>query len=300
MQNLSTSSMSAPATQKLADHVAMMKQSRYPGKLPSINPGSSLLKLFNKKACAEAFLNDTDQRKEGVQGAVKPIHSEGVSAAIEWRVQDQADGRYTGVFKTGGVGIIRLSRALNSDPFTPGLAVKMFVDGLPSVNFHAMYSLDGQGTEYDFFKNPFTTHVAAPKRTVLKVLAYFFRRSFPVISDRVQGRPVDETFMPLIEAASVEPNGTLVAEPVAPRELKLMPQVSVRVLDPNAFREAIIEQVKGDTTLYQVLDEDGKHIANIDLTGEFIASAHGDEMAFKHQRISSVASLAGTACPFVK
>jgi len=132
---------SFPAVLKLATHLNLMAQSRY-DVLPDISPDfQSVSRFVNREAMSEAFLNDADERNVPLQAAIKPIHGEGISAPIEFV---PVSNFYTGIFKTGGVGILRLSRATASDPFTPGLALKLLVDGDSSVNFHAMYSLDGQ------------------------------------------------------------------------------------------------------------------------------------------------------------
>jgi len=203
---------SFPALLKLATHLNLMTQSRY-DVLPDISPDfQSVSRFVNREAMSEAFLNDADERNVPLQAAIKPIHGEGISAPIEFV---PVSNFYTGIFKTGGVGILRLSRATASDPFTPGLALKLLVDGDSSVNFHAMYSLDGQ-KEPNFFKNTFTTHVAPPKRFLLKILGFFFTRSLRLVSRNKNNRPVDARTIPLIEAALK--NSEVTEVPVAPSE----------------------------------------------------------------------------------
>ena len=60
---------------------------------------------------------------------------------------------YSGVFQGAECAFLRLS--LTFDPkkkgVAPGLALKVLRDGLPSTNVSSLYSLDGQGKDYNFF-----------------------------------------------------------------------------------------------------------------------------------------------------
>lgn len=77
----------------------------------------------------------------------------------------------------GVPGIMRLSLGepfLPGIPFAPGLALKLFVDGRPSVNTQAIYRLDGQGDDTNFFRNDFSTAIERPKNPVLKAGGLWF------------------------------------------------------------------------------------------------------------------------------
>ena len=273
---------SLPASVKLNHHVSIMKSTKY-ANLPTLNPDFvSLTKLVDRTALSQAFLNDTDERVS-IQGKFKPIHTEGVSAPVVFAANKT---KYTGLYKSGFTGILRLSRAVNTAPLTYGLGLKALVDGKPSVNFHAMYSLDGQGNYPDFFANTFTTHVEPPERNLLKVLAFFFKRAIPFISNDHDDRPVDETFIPLIESAKSMSDGNEVSQPVAPSKLLFVPKVHTFTPDTKDFRSVIMEQIPALCALYDVFDEDKLLLGTIRVMDEFIASKHGDEMHFKHQRIS--------------
>ena len=262
-------------------------------KLPPLTPSFlTLTKLANNKALAHAFLNDTDERDPHIQGASKPIHAQGVVAPVNYEPTDIGRCLYTGLFHSGGLGLLRLSRAIATDPFTPGLALKLFVDGQPSINLHAMYGLDGQGSDTNFFQNAFTTHVKPPTRVALKVLSFFFRRSFPSISHYSSQTPVDETFLPLNEFASKESGGRVVVDFRAPVVLLFKPNKNLRTDSSSDFRNEISLKVPENTNVYEVFDNHENLIGNITVTERFVASAHGDNMFFQHQRFS------GTRCPF--
>jgi len=283
------------ACEKYNRHMNAMRETAY-ARLPLTSPDArSLVKLFERTATARTFLNDSDERDVAVQGTVKPIHTLGVSAGVEYVPTEDAKTKYTGVFETGGIGILRLSRATNSEPFTPGMALKLFIDNEPSVNVHAMYSLDGQSNDYNFFRHEFTTHVKPPVKPLLKVLAFFFRRALPSVSQDPNERPVDETFLPLLETAMVRRDGTFEVSPKGPKELHFVSEHEIDATDERDFRENIIKTVRNDSILYDVKDENDDKIGHVRVIEGFIASEHGDAMHFKHQRISGTPD--GRVCP---
>jgi hypothetical protein len=284
--------MISKATEKREFHTKKMLNSKYETLPTIVPPRSSILKLFNKKSLALSFTNDSDERDVKLQGAIKPIHSEGISAAVSYIPTEYAKTHYTGIYASGGTGIIRLSRATNTKPFTPGLALKIFVDdNHSSVNFHAMYSLDGQGDDEHFFSNRFTTKVEKPKGFLLKILAYSFRRSLTEISSRSEYRPANEREIPLIEAGKITSSGLLIEEPQAPIHMYFIPKVNY---SPSTdFRKDIMEHIHYPNTIYEITDHHEKVIGELNLLSDFIASSHGDNMAFKHQQVSGI-------CPFAK
>ncbi len=83
--------------------------------------------------------------------------------------------RYTGIFKSGGIGLLRISAAKQAfGSFQPGAGLKILIDKRPSVNFLVMPSLDGQGDDMNAFKNSYTNVLAPPKNAALKVVAVAF------------------------------------------------------------------------------------------------------------------------------
>ena len=173
---------------------------------------------------------------------------------------------------------------------------KLFIN-YKNRNFHAMYSLDGQ-KDPNFFKNTFTTHVAPPKRFLLKILGFFFTRSLRLVSRNKNNRPVDARTIPLIEAALK--NSDVTEVPVAPAELRFVPKVTLPSEGSSKdFRQQIMDQwFEHGTVIYRVHDERSRVLGDIVLTGDFVASAHGDSMHFKHQRVSEIGKL--TVCEIGK
>jgi hypothetical protein len=272
------------SVKKLETHKQLMYKSKYQV-LPMSSPSlSSFTNLINTKSLAFAFLNDTDARSSK-QGTMKPIHGLGISAPVFYTPTDYATKQYTGIYSSGGIGFIRLSRATTIIPFTPGLALKIFVDGEPSVNFHAMYSLDGQGNDLHFFTNTFTTKIEKPISLIVKVLAYFFHRSLQQISQNPNDRPESELEIPLLEAGKITSSGSKVDICVAPKMLYFVPKVGY-IPTENDFREDIANNIIYPNVIYEIQDENKETVGTISLLDNFIASIHGDNMAFKHQQMS--------------
>lgn len=99
-------------------------------------------------------------------GRVRAIHGRSALAKIKYTVVSNTLG-LTGIYNTGAPnGVIRLSLA--GDPtnsFSPGFGIKFFVNGQVSANLVGMFSLDGQGANYNFFANQLKTRIAKPTTT---------------------------------------------------------------------------------------------------------------------------------------
>jgi hypothetical protein len=106
-------------------------------------------------------------------GHTKLIHPLGATARAEFR--PSAGSGYTGLFASGADScLVRVSLAVGpgTSNFVPGMAFKCFIDGnAPSANMIAMYSLDGQGNDFNVFSNSFTNIVDTPNGIALKFLA---------------------------------------------------------------------------------------------------------------------------------
>jgi hypothetical protein len=278
-----------PASKQLASHLSRMHATRY-ARLPEPRVGyrDSLQPLLNANVMCATFLNESDDRLP-LQGKTKPIHAQGVSAAVLFDTR-RNDGGYTGLLDSGAMGIIRLSRAVPSDSrFIPGLALKLFVDDEPSINIHAMLSLDGQGADKWFFRNALSTEIPSSPQWTVRMFAKLFSRALPLVSQDPAGRPVNERSLPLLEAASITRCGTRVTRPVAPAKLVFVPAVteSGTTNESEDFRDIIAGTVRPYRVLYEVRDEHDTAIADVKLVTSFLASEHGDLMHFKHQRTSA-------------
>lgn len=283
------------AVNSLDLHRQMMQKTKYT-KLPKydgpvVQARSLFSLLFDRQQLAEAFRLDSDHRDGIKQNPVKPIHAHGVSGVVRWEARP--DVKYTGIFWSGGVGVVRFSTAVpyaKGGNFIPGMALKIFVDGAPSANFHAMPGLDGQGDDPFFFRNTFRTSIEPPVGFLVKQLAKSFRSALERVSPWPSQRPVSERTIPLIEAATVTSDGLIVTQPDTPTSISFIPAVpSPKDGEWDAdedFRDNLQKYVQTGTKLFDIVDQDGTLIGELNLLEPLIASKHGDEMFFKHQRVS--------------
>lgn len=106
----------------------------------------------------------------------KTIHSKGNVGKIEWI--DLGGHPYTGIFRGGDSGYVRMSSATPVDTKTPnmkpGMGVKFLRDGVDSANFVAMFSVDGQ-ENLNFFANDWSNHIPDPKSKTLIPLELRFK-----------------------------------------------------------------------------------------------------------------------------
>lgn len=228
-----------------------------------------------------AHMNVTMDRQKDVLpvGRGKPIHTYGSVAPVRLVVDPSSP--YTGLLGSGAEhGFVRLSLAKKpgDDGCVPGMAVKLMVDGQPSVNFVAMYSLDGQPSN-DFFANDFSNTVPKPEGAVLKLLERLF-----TVATR------DATKVSVAHLAGVDARGQAVAQPNAPERLVLrpgreLPQFSSQLHDVRDD----FAKIEPGSTLYEVFavrsDGGETRIGALQTTDRFVASRFGDEsLFFNHQR----------------
>jgi hypothetical protein len=211
----------------------------------------------------------------------KLIHARGSVAAVELVA---VPSKYTGLY-AGAKGLIRLSLAIKPGSFTPGMGLKLFVDGKASANVLAMQTVAGQGDDTNFFAHEFSNIIPIAPGGPLQLL----ERIFKLAAEKTNMLSV----MPL---ARVSVDGTLVAAPVGPCQLYFTPTASTKAMissrSSNDFR-VDLAKAKSGTTLYEVSGSDkcgdaspGARIAigTLRTTSEMIPSEYGDTaLFFKHE-----------------
>lgn len=232
-------------------------------------------------------------------GYSKPIHPHGVMAKVRF-VPTANNTGFTGLFASGSDhSLLRLS--VTGDPndrgFAPGLAWKAFVDGQPSKNVSALYTLSGQGNNHNFFANELSQYVSTEANETLGTTILF---------SAVTLKP---TLLRVDDMAKVNQDGTKVSKPKAPTQIYFVPRAEVKsrfASTPHDFRQDLMSLEEG-TKLYDVYAtsteiktsilpslntkyanerrSSARKIGEIELTSPFIASAFGDTgVFFKHQR----------------
>ncbi len=252
--------------------------------LPSI--GAAQLGSFGSNLCPAHLLPTFDLPSDEMKaGRKKMIHRTGVAAKIEY-VPVKNLG-LTGIFHSGALGVARLSLATTptNTSFIPGAALKFLVDGKPSLNIQVMHSLDGQGTNRNFFQFPFSNHIQPPTSCILKILSYFF--------ENVKSPATHLTLQPM---AQMTRTGLMVETPVLPYDdvLILRPTAEAQGLIPSDstqdFRVDLMEKVPVGTRLYDVLmqtatEPSGAVVGTIYTRSTFVASQYEDEsLFFQHPR----------------
>lgn len=217
----------------------------------------------------------------------KRIHGVGSIAKATW--ESTEDHSYTGLFSGETKSIIRLSltRAQSASGFAPGIAVKLFRDGMPSANFVAMIGFAGQSSG-NFFENPFSNHVPGPNGFLSTLAARkFARASSPA---RMVG---------LSDIASFDQEGMAVTgEITSPYKLSLVPNANLTSQfegsDPETnVQEGTFANIPSGTKLYDIFafsgpeDTDGQKIAELKTDSDIISSVVSDDFVFfRHQRMS--------------
>jgi hypothetical protein len=238
---------------------------------------------------------DRSSSDEMPGGRPKLIHAFGSVAKIEFAldpapppsnpwIAPEHRRPYTGLVAPGQVvsGIARLSLAGLTPSFSPGIAVKLFVDGRESANFQAMFRIDGQGDDKNFFANAFSNEVPPP--------AGFAGQALDAVFKTVKR---DSTFLPVTALGRYAVDGSEDPSPRSPRTLSLVPTPEVHQRISSSTTEDFrigLRWIPPGTALYDVYASDARndrpvHIGTIRTASYLIASAHGDaELFFRHGR----------------
>lgn len=252
--------------------------------LPDTRTGLGIPLIFNSITSFLTLKTSFDHASDIMpEGRKKIIHTYGTVAPVRWI---PARNSYSGIFQTGGFGLARLSIA--GDPnllgIIPGMALKIFVDGQPSVNLHVMHSLDGQGKNNNFFANSFTNNIPKPTNPLLYPLIALFAI--------VQNPP---TYLPLDHFAKVDRFGKPLTPWRAPLTLIFKPSSSVSAIFPATstldFRTQLA-QLRPGIFIYDIYATGSKPsqrnaelIGKLVLDGSFVASDFGDEkLFFQHHK----------------
>ena len=236
------------------------------------------------------------QSDEAPKGWKKAIHAHGSVAKVEYVPSPESP--FTGLLAgEPACGLIRLSvtRDPSNRPFAPGLALKLFVDGQHSENFSALVSLTGQGENHNILAQEYSNVVPVVNEIGPKIINLIFRR--------VSRHP---TKLYVEDLAKIDRAGNIVARPVYPEQLYLVPNPAIGFSEAPGrdFREdlatlnpgvvlftihAASPQEVGDSQLNSPqLRDRARPIGELHLTSKFVASAYGDyQLFFRHQRFKN-------------
>jgi hypothetical protein len=259
----------------------------------------SVFKLMENvlySAVSPAFLVSSDFKP---RKSVKIIHPFGSVAKVDFIITNH-NQPYSGFFKEGGFGLARLSLGVASDSvFIPGMAIKMLIDGKPSVNLHVMNSLEGQGKNRNYFAKVFANQYPEPKGGPLKLLAKVFESFLAKMKKNNPGLDLGGSngYRPIIHLARTNNSGNIIPPNLVktPYNIFFVPAYNGERFtnDKKDLRWHLDELKQGDV-IYKVYVsrpevrtfesyEKGVEIGKIVLTSKLIASEFGDEILnFQH------------------
>lgn len=246
-------------------------------RLPDLNLPSCGMLLGSIGTALDLRTSFTHVSDELPEGREKVIHPLGTVAPVVF--EPEPNSPFTGVFGGKAVpGIARMSLA--GSPlilgYTPGMALKFLIDGKPSVNLHVMHSVNGQGSNWNFFEHPFTNRLPEPEG----ILANLFAIRFAVTAK-------NPTQLSLAEAASIDGAGHTPSQVKTPYQIWFEPRL---MMDPNTVQDFrnTLSTIAPQTPIYDVYATDRPggekvKIGTLRNTGPFISSEYGDQnLFFRH------------------
>lgn len=277
---------------------------RYPaGQMPKLEAKDGLRLLFTALRDRLELKMDTkaDQTPPNWR---KVIHRRATLGKVEFI--PEADSPYTGVFRGNQCGLLRLSVTGDpkDGPFNPGIAWKALIDHQPSADISALVSLDGQGTNTNFFANDYANMLRPSASLALKLAGAAFSTASK------HPHKISPKFL-----AKYLSTGEEVTNPKAPILIFFSPTPIVNKLIPENsnrdFREEIEMKLKPGMPIFELLavepdasdqeiatDMDkflqdpeyrrrAKKFGTIVVTSQFVASAWGDDgIMIRHHRFN--------------
>ncbi|KTC84465.1 hypothetical protein [Legionella brunensis] len=212
-------------------------------------------------------------------GRVKIIHANGAVGKIVFI--PAPNHPFTGIYRTGGIGLARLSLAIPpaDNNYIPGMAIKILISQHPSLNLQVMNLLEGQKENWNYFAKDFSNQVPHPTSWTLKAIEKIFEWTRD---------PANE--LPLWHLAAWTSEGRFEGIPIFPERVYFRPSSLVRDLIPEDsredFRVSFLQIPMGP--MYEVYGESKGveyHIGTLMLESALLASNYGDQkLFFQHQR----------------
>lgn len=232
------------------------------------------------------------------KGWKKYLHRKGAMAKV--KIVPVGKKKFTGIFEGADCALLRLSLTYNpkgGKPVAPGLALKVLRSRVPSANVSALYRLDGQDKDFNFFKNPLSNIVPVGDSIGTKMVNKLFKR--------VTSYPEE---LRLEDMARVDSEGITEEKVRAPRQIFFVPNPKLaQSSDEHDVRLDFLKIPVG-TSIYKIYaladtpkgfdyeqysDVDiAKFVAKSELVGEiistskFLASEFGDEGIFFRHEVS--------------
>jgi hypothetical protein len=206
----------------------------------------------------------------------KVFHPHGTVAQV--RFEPDPSTPYTGIWRSGAAGVARLSLGADDRQYISGIAVKLFVDGQPSVNLHAIPGLDAQQSR-DFFERSPSSSIPDPTSRTFRFANIFL------------GRVANPTRRSVAALGATDARGNVIADGRSPSSIRFVPRQNLGFA-PDTQRDFRSElgDIRSGEVVYDVYGRasDGaaeQRLGAIRLESRFVASRFGDrELSFQHQR----------------
>ncbi|OQV15803.1 hypothetical protein BV898_10055 [Hypsibius exemplaris] len=285
------------AREKQALQWSQVLESRYNlTELPSAfpQPTDNLTLLGLPEYLAQSFLITGDEMP-GTRRRML-LSPFAVVCKVEYRTFKNSTSQFTGLFNTGGIGLIRLALdAIYGPPlgslFSPTAVLKIYIDGQISRNFQHIKDVIGQGANHNFFLNNMSNIMDKGPNDPQAVMDAFIR-TIAILPGDALSRPLNPYTLGLYEQASVNSDGTNVTGAiVAPWEQRLQGHAGLATPadSTNDFRLDLLNVLKEGTVLYDVYAKrsvdapENELIGEIVLQSECVPSKYGDELIFFRQ-----------------
>ena len=258
----------------------------YEGALPEAVPGAwGRRHLFSVGYDRVSFEHASDELPPE---RVKLVHRYGAHAKVRVEVSD-ARG-YTGLVASGFEGLLRLSDATGGPVLTPSAAIKICVDGAPSINYFALPSAARSGKDRSFLTSALSNSSAAPTSGAAKLLVGRFQAT----AEALEGARLYGVYLPLHPLAETEVDGSAVAAPSVPDRIELHPtEEALAAYDDGLEWRASLAKIPTGTALYEMraapsLEAKVETIGLVRLTTPLLASRYGDERLFFQHHVGPV------------
>ena len=228
--------------------------------------------LWDHATLAQSFDLAEDVRPD----REKVFHPHGTVAQV--RFEPDPATPYTGIWRSGAAGMARLSLAADDRQYIAGVAVKLFVDGRPSVNLHAIPGLDAQQSR-DFFERSPSSAIADPSSAKFRFANFLLRRV------------ANPTRRSVAAMGTTDARGNAIADARSPASIRFAPRENLRFpADTQRDFRSELGDIRSGEVLYDVYgrasdDAPEQRIGAIRLESRFVASRFGDRrLSFQHQR----------------
>lgn len=210
------------------------------------------------------------------EGRKKLVHTYGSTAKFNF---EASDNPYSGIFATGGEGIVRFSLAV--DPrfgVLPGAAFKFLIDGEPSENIQVMHALAAQ-KNYNFFEKSFSNILPMPQSPFLKPLISVFEAG---------SKTPNKVGLDHLAKIDRFGNRIMTDDINSPEMIVLEPNSDLDFSDKKHEIRNDFSEIPDGTLLYvvyaQLADGEKIYLGEIFSSSRFVASSFGDEVLFFHHK----------------